>query len=561
MSRTLFWYVFKDLLVIFLMASGTLAGIMSFGGLLRPLTQNGLDASQILLLIRFSMPAMSTYSLPVAALFATTWVYGRMAADNEITACRASGISFLAMSTPAMFLGLFVAMMSMYLLCFTVPKNTLKIERVIVSNIAKIIVHQIEQAHETHFGFFTVYAESAHLVDADPNKPNQQAVVLRGPMIVSFASVPQRDKFFNVAKEFYMAREAVAYIDEDPAEGAEGSDQMTVMLSDGVKLPRRLTGPKSEQGGLGAAQFGPVDIPSRLGEKTKFMDIFQLKRLDRDPSRGRDVQNVTAQFIAEDQAAEFTRRLSVLLNSPQREWSFEAGGDAYSIVRPADAKIDVHAGTITMTAAAAGGKPLKFRQESGGQTRLTAEARSLEINTEADTAREQLIVSVELKDVLVDAGETQTPKSELPRNFVLPMPPDIAAMKTRTPDVYLGTAVRHESQRQRLLFAWVDLINHVRSEMHARAAFVVSCLLLVLVGASLGMMFRSGNFLTAFAVSVVPAMLSVVLIVTGQHTAENVPKDLTPFNNPLNAGIAIIWAGNVIIAIGAIVLLTRLQRK
>ena len=40
MSRTLFWYFFKDLLRIFLLASGALAGIMSFGGLLRPLTEH-----------------------------------------------------------------------------------------------------------------------------------------------------------------------------------------------------------------------------------------------------------------------------------------------------------------------------------------------------------------------------------------------------------------------------------------------------------------------------------------------------------------------------------------
>ena len=101
MSRTLFWYVFRDLVRIFLMASGALAGIMSFGALLRPLTQNGLDGYQVLLLLRYFMPAMSTYSLPVAALFATTVVYGRMSADNEITACRASGISFLWMTVPS----------------------------------------------------------------------------------------------------------------------------------------------------------------------------------------------------------------------------------------------------------------------------------------------------------------------------------------------------------------------------------------------------------------------------------------------------------------------------
>src|SRR3954453_21804157 len=94
MSRTLFFYIFKDLVRIFFLTSGALAGIMSFGGLLRPLTEHGLDASQAAKMLSYFMPAMSTYSLPIAALFATTMVYGRLAADNELTACRAAGISF-----------------------------------------------------------------------------------------------------------------------------------------------------------------------------------------------------------------------------------------------------------------------------------------------------------------------------------------------------------------------------------------------------------------------------------------------------------------------------------
>src|SRR5450755_803282 len=143
MSKTLFLYIFKDLMKVFGMASGALAGIMSFGALLRPLTQNGFDGMQVLLLLRYFMPAMSTYSLPVAALFATTVVYGRMSADNELTACRASGLSFLYMTMPAMVLGLLVAVVSMYLLCFTVPDATMKGEAVVYSNLAKLIAHQI----------------------------------------------------------------------------------------------------------------------------------------------------------------------------------------------------------------------------------------------------------------------------------------------------------------------------------------------------------------------------------------------------------------------------------
>src|SRR5436309_15529720 len=121
MSWTLFKYIFKDLVRIFLMTSGALAGIMSFGGLLRPLTEHGLDAAQAAKMLSYFMPAMTTYSLPIAALFATTVVYGRLAADNELVACRAAGLAyhpFGGIGTPALVLGLFVAIVSLLCLCF-----------------------------------------------------------------------------------------------------------------------------------------------------------------------------------------------------------------------------------------------------------------------------------------------------------------------------------------------------------------------------------------------------------------------------------------------------------
>src|SRR5678810_20721 len=95
-----------------------------------------------------------------------------------------------------------------------------------------------------------------------------------------------------------------------------------------------------------------------------------------------------------------------------------------------------------------------------------------------------------------------------------------------------------------------------------RLSFAVSCFILVMVGCALGMMFRSGNFLSAFAVSVVPALLSIALVVTGQHTCENVPWNVNPasWNNPLHTGLLIIWSGNVAVAAIAVVLLWRLQR-
>src|SRR5215831_18624099 len=112
MSPTLFRYIFKDLLRIFFLTLGALTGIMSFGGMLKPLYEVGLNVSQVSQILTWSTPAMMAYSLPIAALFATTMVYGRLGADNEITACRAAGISHLWMTLPAFVMGVVTAFIS-----------------------------------------------------------------------------------------------------------------------------------------------------------------------------------------------------------------------------------------------------------------------------------------------------------------------------------------------------------------------------------------------------------------------------------------------------------------
>src|SRR3954468_7947343 len=189
MSPTLFWYVFKDLLRVFLLAVLALAGIMSFGGLLRPLTQNGLEASQAGRMLGYLLPAMTTYSLPIAALFATTMVYGRLSADNELTACRAAGISYRSVAMPAVVLGLTVAIASLLFLCFIVPVFTLKVERVIYSNLAQLIANQIERTHQIKMDDTTIFAQTAQVAPDDPAHPNEQMVRLSGLMIVTYNEI------------------------------------------------------------------------------------------------------------------------------------------------------------------------------------------------------------------------------------------------------------------------------------------------------------------------------------------------------------------------------------
>ena len=119
-----------------------------------------------------------------------------------------------------------------------------------------------------------------------------------------------------------------------------------------------------------------------------------------------------------------------------------------------------------------------------------------------------------------------------------------------------GDAIGHEVLGiQRVLKAAHDkLIASIRSEMHARISFAVSCAFLVFLGCALGMISKSGNFLSAFAISVIPAMFCIALIVTGQHTCENTPKNT-------GLGLWLIWSGNIATAILGGTLMYRLQRE
>ena len=119
----------------------------------------------------------------------------------------------------------------------------------------------------------------------------------------------------------------------------------------------------------------------------------------------------------------------------------------------------------------------------------------------------------------------------------------------------------HRGEWERLTRETRQLTNGIISETHGRLSFAVSCFILVLVGCALGMMFRSGNFLSAFAISFIPALIAITLIVAGQRVAGSVPIGYPKTENPIQLGLALVWSGNALNFVLAGVLWWRLQRQ
>ncbi|MGB7160216.1 MAG: LptF/LptG family permease [Tepidisphaeraceae bacterium] len=549
MSRTLFLYVFKDLLRIFLLTSGALAGIMSFGGLLRPLTEHGLDAAQVGKVLTYFMPAMLSYSLPIAALFATTVVYGRLAADNELTACRAAGISYLSISAPAMILGLTVAIVSLLFLCFIVPTFSLKVERVIYSNLAQLIANQIDRTRQIRHEDHTIYAQSAVAQPLDPKRPREQMVTLNGVMIVAYEKDDSNK--LRVPGEFYLARSATVYIDR----GGKDDDEYAVLvdLDGGTMFPRTFAG--RIQAGVEAQQFGPVPIASPVREKTDFMNIRRLHELSADPTRSRVVQAELLRIIRADQSARYLEDLLAALNGQTRFHRFDAGEETFELAR-GEAPAKLRKGVLIVSGGA------KWVEERDHRVKSAADVQEVRISARA-TPEGRIAVMAELHDAVIRSGGNTSKHQSLQRPFNVSMPPAVKGIESRSVEYYLRDPAAAASDGRHVLLREMLLLgNGIYSEMHGRASFAVSCLILVIVGCALGMMFKSGNFLTAFALSVIPALLCIALIVTGQHTAENIPRtNLENFHNPLTVGLALIWSGNAAVLVLAVVLMGKLQRQ
>ncbi|MCS7034482.1 MAG: LptF/LptG family permease [Phycisphaerae bacterium] len=556
MGRTLFWYIFKDLLRIFFLTSGALAGIMSFAGLLRPLTQQGLDLSQVGEILGYFMPAMTTYSLPVAALFATTLVYGRLGADNEIIACRAAGISHLALTLPAFLLGVCVSLMSLLLLCFVVPALMMQAERVVFSNVARIVATAIDRTHQIQIDSggerVTVFARDALTLPPDPDRPRDQAVQLIAPTIVTFGPRTREDGL-RVPRDFWMAERATAYITPD-----EDSDELSMMavLEGGTKFPRSTAG--STQGGIGYTRFGPIPFPSLVRENPRFMDIRRLFELLRDPGQSRRVRTVLREFIRAEQRMVFYRQIQEELNGSECLLSNET--ESYTLEAPG-AAMRVEEGQF-IAESPRGQRLVRLTQDRAGAAVFRVEARRLRLTALPDGARKLNYLTLELEDAIVRAGAGhESERAVFPRALAIAMSPELLALESRDARFYRNHPTVLPEQQKTLRRHVTVITNSMLGEAHARASFSLSCLILVLVGCALGMMFRSGNFMSAFAVSVVPALICIALIVTGQHTCENVPRELTAENNPLDLGLGLIWSGNIAVFLIAAVLLGRLQRQ
>ena len=105
--KELFWpFVLSLGILIFIMLMGTLVNIFNL------VVNKGVSLASTSTLIILLIPNILSYAIPLSILSATLLTIGRLSADNEIIAIRASGINLYKLTFPVIIIGLILSLAS-----------------------------------------------------------------------------------------------------------------------------------------------------------------------------------------------------------------------------------------------------------------------------------------------------------------------------------------------------------------------------------------------------------------------------------------------------------------
>ena len=127
--RLLTRYILKQLFLPFIFSLLIIVFILFTQFLLRAIDRflgKGLDLGTIFEYLFLNLGWITALSVPMAVLIAALMAFGQFSEDNEITAMRASGISFLTIVRPALALGFAIAITLILFNAFIMPEMNFK---------------------------------------------------------------------------------------------------------------------------------------------------------------------------------------------------------------------------------------------------------------------------------------------------------------------------------------------------------------------------------------------------------------------------------------------------
>ncbi len=516
--------------------------ILSLGSVLRPVQEYGVGPRQVVHLMGYLLPITLTFVLPMAALFAGTLVYGRLTSDNELDACRASGIGLLTLIYPGLALAIMVAIANLLLSFYVMPVFIHSAERALKADAKQILFRNIQRRRYYKLppdGRFLIYADEADpehnalsgVVVIDLKKSEIDKIITAEGAKVNFK--PQ-DRFTEVQIIAYRTNQMGAE-DEGGAEWLSLTTEFGSLLGDEIKF-KKIDEMKKIKADL--MQFYPI---AKLASETYSQLITDLLAQDikhalsaAEGTRIADDTNSFYELLGEPNSVRFTAGQC----STKAEGEVELSHDVVVQEYDTDSKRTLRTLRCTKASLHIEGDKLaptltmdiyNARTEGSGELQMRHIVRGLipppAIEETASKFKTEKNGSLSLRvEKLADEPLGKQPS------------PELTELQNNLKRTILKTVLR------------------IKIEMHSRLVFGIGCISMILIGIGLGIIKKGGHLLSAFGVSCVPAVVLIVCIMSGKNITKNLYSQHI-------SGIALMWAGLIFLSLLVVVIYRQLLKN
>jgi lipopolysaccharide export LptBFGC system permease protein LptF len=518
MVFTLQRYIFRELLKVFVLSAVALTVMMSLGSVLRPIQQYGASPRQVIYLIGYFLPITLTFVLPMAALFSASLVYGRFASDNELDACRASGISLPTLVYPGFALAVVVAIANLILSFYVMPIFIQLAEKSLRSDVKQILYRNLQRK-----GFYEMPPDERYRIYADV--VDTQKDMLGGLVVTELKN--------NKIRKVISADKAKLQFNPH-----ERFNEIQIIAYNVFQI-------SEEEGGFFFEKL-PVrsEFGSLIADDIKFKKVDEMKKIKLDLMRfypiARLARDSYAQLTAELLAQEISKQLVAEPNSTYKLYSAARiiEFDAENCFLPEEKEIEL-AGPVTAKEYDTTDKRL-IRTLEAAKAKLyivgdeLAPTLTMELYnpTYSYLNGEQGIAAVRLR--IRGLVLPQTISSKLNSTDILSSISDSSINsildKGPSPRLKALTAGLHREINKTLI--------EIEAEMHSRLVFGIGCVLMIMIGIGLGIVFKDGHLLSAFGASSIPAAVLIICIIAGKNVTKNPGVGF-------NTGLVLMWSGLV----------------
>lgn len=552
MLRTLQLYISRELIKTFTLSAVGLTLVFSLcGGVLNMIQAEVLTALQVARILGFILPVALTLTLPVSALFACAMVYGRIAADNEFDACKASGINIHRLLLPALLLSIFTAAFTFTFTNYILPTFVGRLEALVRKDLEKIVIQAFGTRGYIKYGQYVLYARNAQMIGSDEG---HKTVHITDGAFLQIESESLRT--CGTAEEVRVDFLPPLHEGGNPVVSAAMQNVRALDISRDQFYQERHQPIQS------------MEIPSTVKQKVKWLTLPELLHFRHDLLQLNDVQEQVASIrllIKEasfyDWLAKRLREGPVTFKEQNRSYTLRAGRVTLD---PADYRPDLFNVQITE-------KTPDFKRD------YKAERAVVRVKRGGGGVPDMIQFILRGNASFVDSRDPRHPieKREIALPEVPAPPeavPDVSQLSahevlavpqhdgpTRLADLRnnnfppLGLGSRLENARHSVRKDVLETGLEIIGVIHSRLAFSVSVLTMLVLSAGLAIIYRGGQILTAFAISFIPGLFVVVMNITGRQLAENYATQM--------AGIALIWGAIVLVAITDVIVLTKFLRR